>query len=108
MLGRIKAYPQDDTEYAGLYGYNDTYSKAQYMHQSSKFFIFQSEIKGQHRVYIADTTTSQVKMVRIPGVTQEETLRVGDYTMISMFEDTLILKYSEVTMPPRIYCIHFK
>ena len=78
------------------------------MHQSSKFFIFQSEIKGQHRVYIADTTTSQVKMVRIPGVTQEETLRVGDYTMISMFEDTLILKYSEVTMPPRIYCIHFK
>jgi len=44
-------------EFAGLYGYNDTYSKAQFLNESNKFYVLQGEFKGQHRVYLVDTTT---------------------------------------------------
>jgi len=34
-------------------------------------------------------------MLRLPGVTQQETLRKGDYSMMRLYEDTMILNYSE-------------
>jgi len=47
-------------------------------------------------------------MLRMPGLTQQETLRKGDYMIMRIFEDTLFLSYSEPTVPPKIYSIHFK
>ena len=38
-------------------------------------------------------------MVKIPGVTQDQNLRKGNYTIMKVFEDTLILCYSEVSVP---------
>ena len=78
------------------------------MHNSSKFYVFQSHFKGQERVFVVDTSTCQVKMVRLPGVTHEQNLRVGNYSLMSLFEDTLILSYSEVNVPKRVYCLRFK
>lgn len=33
-------------------------------------------------------------MVRIPGVTQDDNLRSGDYTLLSVFEDTILVNFS--------------
>ena len=78
LIDRIAEYPSDDQEFAGLYGYNDTYTQAQFLADSNKFFMFESEFKGQHRIYIIDTTTKEIKMLRIPNVTKSN-LRLGDY-----------------------------
>lgn len=101
-------YPSDDQEFAGLYGYNDTYSQAQFLHDSSKFFIFSSEFKGQHRIFLIDTTTRQTRMLKIPGVTNDDDLRVGDYMLMRIFEDTLVINYSTPAQPPKIFCLRFK
>mmetsp|Transcript_10941 Transcript_10941/g.14770 ORF Transcript_10941/g.14770 Transcript_10941/m.14770 type:complete len:126 (+) Transcript_10941:860-1237(+) len=40
VIDRVAAYPTDDQEFAGMYGYNDTYSSAQFLDDSNRYFIF--------------------------------------------------------------------
>ena len=94
LIDRVAACPNDDQEFAGLYGYNDTFSPARFIADSAKFFLFTSELKGQHRIFVLDTTTKEVKMLRIPNVTDAENLRSGEYSLMRIFEDTLIVNYS--------------
>ena len=94
LIDRVAACPSDQQEFAGLYGYNDTYMQANFLAESPKFFLFTSELKGQHRIFVLDTTTKTVKMLRIPGVTDSNNLRFGDYTLMRCFEDTMIVNYS--------------
>ena len=46
-------------------------------------------------------------MLRIPNVTKPN-LRVGDYSLMRIFEDTIIINYNEPSQPPQIYCIRIK
>ena len=46
-------------------------------------------------------------MLRIPGVTNSDNLRQGEYALLRIFEDTLVLNYTEPTRPARIFCIRF-
>ena len=47
-------------------------------------------------------------MVKIPTVTDETNLRQGDYSIMRVFEDTLVINYSNIRSPPKIFCIRFK
>ena len=47
-------------------------------------------------------------MVKIPTVTDETNLRQGDYSIMRVFEDTLVINYSNIRSPPQIFCIRFK
>ena len=57
LIERVSDYPHDNQEFAGLYGYNDTFTFAQFLNDSNKFFIIESEVKASNRVYVIDTTT---------------------------------------------------
>jgi len=81
--------------------------QAQFVADSNKFFLFESEFKGQHRIYFLDTTTKEVKMLRIPKVTKAN-LRLGSYQLMRVFEDTLVINYSEASQPPKIYTVRIK
>ena len=59
------------------------------------------------RIFIVDTLTKEVKMLRIPGVTNSN-LRLGNYTLMRIFEDTMVVNYSEPSKPPQIYLIRIK
>ena len=89
-------YPEDDYEFAGLYGMHDMFALNQFLANSNKFFIFKSEFKGQHRIYVTDISTRKVKMLRIPNVTKSN-IRCGNYRLMGVFEDTIIVNYSEPT-----------
>ena len=107
LIDRVAEYPSDEQEFCGLYGYNDTYAQAQYLADSNKFFLFASEFKGQHRIFLQDTSTKEVKMLRIPNVTPAN-LRHGDYGLMRVFEDTLIVSFAATNQTPQVYCIRFK
>lgn len=47
-------------------------------------------------------------MLRVPNVTDASDLRKGDYTLMRVFEDTLIVSYSEPSQPPKIFLIRIK
>jgi hypothetical protein len=57
ILPRMKEYPADDSEYCGLFGYNVTYTASRFLGDSAKFFVLQSEFKGQDRQYVVDVET---------------------------------------------------
>ena len=108
VIDKIRDYPSDDQEFAGLYGFGNTFTKARFIEDSSKFFLFCSEFKGQRRIYVVDTISKEVKMLRIPGLTEEVNLRRGDYILMRAQEDCLIVEYSTPSQPSQIYLIRIK
>jgi hypothetical protein len=60
VISRMSEYPSDEAEFAGLYGYNDTYSQGQFLVNSNKFFFTESQVKGMDRLYFVDTETKSV------------------------------------------------
>jgi len=81
---------------------------AKYLHNSNRFFILQSEFKGVERISVVDMVTKEVRMLKIPNQTCDQALRQGDYILMQVFEDTLVINYSDINTPPKIYCVHFK
>jgi len=106
VVNRMSEYPADDAEFAGLYGYNDTYSQGQFLVDSKKFFFTQSQVKGLDRLFFVDTDGKKVRMLRIPGISSEA--RAGSHVLLRVFEDTLVVRYSEMTKPPTVVVVRFK
>ena len=67
----------------------------------------ESEIKGSSRIYLVDVDSKEIKMLRIPGVTGID-LRKGDYTVLKVLKDTLIVTYTDLWTPPQAYSVRFK
>lgn len=65
---------------------------AQFLANSDRFFIFQSEVKGQHRIFVTDIVTKEVGLLKIQGVTTEN-LREGDFALMRVYEDTIIVNH---------------
>jgi len=99
-------YPADDAEFAGLYGYNLTYTHAGFLNDSNRYYLISSEMKGQERIYIADVESKQVKMLRLAD--SDKTSRVGNYTLLRKFKDLVLLKYSELNVAPQIHAVRFQ
>lgn len=68
----------------------------------------ESDFKGSGRVFLVDVETKETKMLRIPGVTDGSDLRRGEYTLLRVFKDTLIITYSDLWTPNQVYTIRFK
>ena len=66
--------------------------------------MFQSEFKGQTRLYITDLDSKEVKFLNFLDKKPEDYFQ-GDYEIMRIFEDTLVLKYSSYNTPPQIYSI---
>jgi hypothetical protein len=45
-------------DFAGLYGYNDTFFHAGFLNE--RFFVFSSDYKGQERIFVLDTTSKEL------------------------------------------------
>ena len=54
IVDRYPDYPSKDTEFCGFYGYNDTYSLSQFLSESKRFFLTESEVRGHHRIFVVD------------------------------------------------------
>ena len=50
---------KDDDFFGGLYGYNDTFIHSGYL--GKRYFVLETEHKGQMRVYLIDTQTKELK-----------------------------------------------
>jgi hypothetical protein len=48
-------------EFAGLYGYQATFSQSGFIGNSSRFFITSSEFKSQERIFLVDMISHEIK-----------------------------------------------
>ena len=85
VLPQYEVYPSDQDEFCGLYGWGNTYVPSQFLPGSSRFFVIQSFFKGSTRIFIVDTDSKVVKMLRITGVTHDDNLRFGHYSLMKTF-----------------------
>jgi hypothetical protein len=65
VIDRVSDYPKESDEFAGLYGYQMTYSQSGFLHDSDRFFVISSEIKGQERIYIVDLASGELRHLNL-------------------------------------------
>ena len=61
VVGRRAGYPTAEDDFAGLYGYNQSLISTNFLGTQSRFAAFESPFKAQHRVYLVDTDTKELK-----------------------------------------------
>ena len=105
IIDRYAEYPGDDAEFSGLYGF--FFFTNRFIDESKRFFLVESTVKGTDRIFIVDVETKEVKMLRSIGDTGAD-LRRGNYILLAAYKDTLIVKYTDLWTPPRVYSIRFK
>lgn len=103
----MKEYPSDEEEFAGLYGYNMTYLQSGFLKGSNRFYVFPSDFKGQHRIYLVDYETKEVKWLNFLSKSKDSQLE-GDYDLLRKFEDCLMLSYKSLIQPTQVYFLKFK
>jgi hypothetical protein len=54
------------------------------------------------RIFLVDMTTLGIKQITLPGET------TGNYTLMRLFNDLAIVKYSRCDQPTRIFACRFK
>lgn len=86
-------------DFAGIYGYNDTFFHSGFLNE--KFFVFSSDYKGQERIYLLDTTSGDLSVLQIKAQPKS----VGNYTLMRRHRNMLIVKYMEATQPTHIYAV---
>ena len=60
------------------------------------------------RVYVIDIENREIKMLKIPGVTNESNLRQGHYALLKVFKDTVVISYTTISTPPQVFSVRFK
>lgn len=80
-----------DEDFAGIYGYNDSFFHAGFLDQ--RLFVFTSAYKGQDRIYILDTETKELALLML----KNQSKTVGDYQLLRKHKSVLIIKYMEAT-----------
>jgi hypothetical protein len=67
VVDKVKAYPSDKDEFAGIFGYNQSLISYNFIGNSSRFALFESPFKAQHRVYVVDLETKTVRWLNFLG-----------------------------------------
>jgi hypothetical protein len=58
VIDKFARYPSEASdEFAGVFGYNQSLISMNFVGQSSRFAVFETPFKGQHRVYLVDLET---------------------------------------------------
>ena len=71
---------------------------------SNRFAVFESPFKGQHRVYIVDLETNEVKWLNFLN---KDSVFDGDYELQRLYQNNLIIRYSAYNYPTQIYAVTF-
>jgi hypothetical protein len=79
VIDKHPSYPTDDQDFAGIYGYNQTFCSMQFLGTQSRYAVFESPIRAQNRIYIVDIETKQVKWLDFLG--KGKAGRHGDYEL---------------------------
>lgn len=89
-------------DFAGIYGYHDNFIHAGFLNK--RYFVFTSAFKGQNRIYVADTDTQNIELIRIKA----QHLGVGDIKILHSSHQMVILQYMEACRPAEILAVKFK
>mmetsp|Transcript_33620 Transcript_33620/g.51820 ORF Transcript_33620/g.51820 Transcript_33620/m.51820 type:complete len:279 (+) Transcript_33620:947-1783(+) len=100
-------YPKDDAQFAGLFGYNMTYTSAKFVGSSNRFFFFTNEFKGQNRLFIADLETpGKVRWVNF--LEHDPAARDGEFTLLNFSHEVAVVKHCSASSAPKVYAVVFK
>lgn len=106
VVDKVKAYPKDEDEFAGIYGYNQSLISYNFIGDSSRFALFESPFKGQHRVYFLDLESKKVKWLNFLGKTPADHLH-GDYELLRIYKDYAVIRFSAHNSPTAIFLLNF-
>ncbi len=71
---------------------------------SNRFAVFESPFKGQHRVYLVDLETREVRWLNF---LHKESVFDGDYELQRVYKNTIVVRYSSYNQPTQIYAVTF-
>jgi len=54
VIDQSLEYPEDDSEFSGLYGYQVAFATCGFIGSSNRYFLLTARFKGQNRLYVAD------------------------------------------------------
>jgi hypothetical protein len=54
ILDVQKEIPQESDEFGGLYGYQNTYTNCGFLGDSNRFYVIQSQMLGDNKVFMLD------------------------------------------------------
>lgn len=97
LIEKVSTLTEED-EFAGVYGYNDTFFHAGFL--DNRYFVFTSGCRGYERLFMLDTDTKQLARVR---TTSEK----GMTDLMRKFDSTLIVQLQEDNVPARICALTF-
>lgn len=78
-----------DEDFAGIYGYNDTFFHSGFLNEN--FFVFSADYKGQERIYLFDTNSQELSVLQLKPQPKSQ----GHYTLMRRHRNMLIVKYME-------------
>ena len=98
MIDKFARYPGKEDEFAGVFGYNQSLISMNFVGASNRLAVFESPFKGQHRVYLVDLHSKQVKWLNFLGKKGDATFE-GDYELQRLYKDVLIIRFSSYCQP---------
>lgn len=99
MIPKVETFA--GSEFEGLYGYPEVYTRAGFL--GTRFFVFETERRGQQRVYLFDTTSRQMKQFKV-----NEDSDKGHYQLVLRSGQSLGILYMEPGVPSKIYLVKIK
>jgi hypothetical protein len=107
ILDVQKEMPQASDEFGGLYGYQNTYTNCGFLDNSSRFYVIQSQMLGDNKVFVVDVQEKKVKMINLFNAPAETRMH-NSLTLIKTFKQNVFVKYDSTTNPGGIYMVSFK
>lgn len=98
-------YPSDQEEFCGLFGYQMTYTHANFLGKNNNFFVFESEFKGQGRLYVTDLA-GNIKWLNFLKK-DPSNYREGHYSLLRLKGNMAVVYFSSCNQPAQIYLLNF-
>ena len=102
LIPRFPSYPTPSDNFAGVYGYQNVTSRAQFLGESNNFFLFISPCKARIRLYSVNLTTKEVKWVALSNKGEE-----GEYNLLDTHGHQALVTFSTFNTPPQAHLITF-
>lgn len=97
----FKGYPGEEDTFAGIFGYNMTFTQNTFLTGSSRYFLLTTEFKGQDRIYIVDLESESDKVEdRLRWLDICETgnqERKGTYGLLGFNGKVAVVGFSSIT-----------
>jgi hypothetical protein len=78
---------------------------AKFVGDSSRFFAFESDFKGQDRVYIADLNSPGSKPLFVNYLNHDSASLTGNYILLGAHDDLFVFRYSACNQPSQVYVV---